>query len=455
MRVLAVAWYYPPLQGTGVFRTLALTNVLAEQGHEVTVLAPDREYFERATPLDTALERSIHPSIDVRRVPFPDLEDPIINRWPLGRVSDRALWRKRAKDLAIKEFPEPYYGVWRDRIVGTACRLQHEAPYDAVFVTGSAYVDYVVADALHTYYGVPFLMDDRDSFMFSVYDGTRRPHATRMRRWWETLASAATEIWFVNPPIADLHRRHYPILADKIRVVENGWDLEHLDQAKILRADAQRPIFSYLGAINSGFHLGELLDSWQEASGLGLPGEAQLRIWGNFGTRNRAINVSGSPTDSLALAAIHGKLPGRLREALEAAQGVRVLGAVPKSGVTSVYEETAVLVFFKEGGSLVTSSKIYEYMATGSPIVAVIPKQHDSHRVLSGYPRAHIADLADPDSWAQAFLSAWTDAQNGDAHRQLRAQRYAAKYRRDLILDPALGDFMGAVANAMEGLESQ
>ena len=438
MRILFVAWYYPPLQGTGVFRTFAITQLLAEQGHDVTVIAPDSTYFETSTPLDLGLAAAIHPNIKVRRVPFPDIDDPIINRWDGDRALNAKAWKKRRRAATTATFPEPYYGAWRDRIVGAAHRLQRLTPFDLVIATGSAYVDYVVADALHTHHGVPFLIDDRDSFMFDVYDGSPRPNFERIRHWWESLASRALEVWFVNPPLANLHREAYPGLAAKIQVVENGWDRQHITQSLLLGNPTQQPVFTYLGAMHSAFRWEELLTAWAVARLDGLPENAELRMRGNFGSRNQATDILNTSSPGLALASLTGLSTEQQLRLLGTGSGVQILGSVPKSGVMDVYQESSVLVFFKEGRSLVTSSKIYEYMSTGLPIVAVVSWDHDSRRVLAGYPRVHFGDLDDPRSWSRALLAAHQDSETFDSGRRKEAQEWAVKYRRDRILEPAL-----------------
>ena len=43
------------------------------------------------------------------------------------------------------------------------------------------------------------------------------------------------QAWFVNPPIAQWHQQRYPEQADRIRVVENGWDRHFLDPAAVRR----------------------------------------------------------------------------------------------------------------------------------------------------------------------------------------------------------------------------
>ena len=426
MRVLWVAWSYPPLLGSGTHRTVAIIRWLVAQGHDVTVLTADRGFFNISTDIDLQLEAALPKVAATVRVPFPDANDQIINRWPRERVTNRKAWKQAQEDETLALYPERFYGGWRDRIVGTAYRLQREQPFDLVMATGSAYVDYAVADALNTHFGVPFLMDDRDSFLYSVYTGEEKEPAGQIRAWWEVLAARAQEVWFVNPPIADLYRNDYPGLADRIKVVENGWDGDYFDPDSMSTAEHDFPVFGYVGTLNAKYPLGIMLAGWHAALDSGLPANATMKLFGGLGHRHQ---------------------PVKQRRLLREARNVIVAGSVTKTEIASAYEQCDVLLFSREGGSLVTTSKVYEYIATGLPIAAVIPADHDSRRVLAGYPRAHIAQIDDPDAWPRVLKAAWADAEASTPERIQEARAYGRQFRRDGILAPNLERVMTGLAD--------
>ncbi len=59
---------------------------------------------------------------------------------------------------------------------------------------------------------------------------------------------------------------------------------------------------------------------------------------------------------------------------------------------------------------MVTSGKVYEYVATGLPIASVLDPSHDAQRVLSGYPRWYPAAREDAASLAAALVAAAQDS---------------------------------------------
>jgi hypothetical protein len=95
---------------------------------------------------------------------------------------------------------------------------------------------------------------------------------------------------------------------------------------------------------------------------------------------------------------------------------------------------------------MVTSGKVYEYVATGLPVASLIEAEHDARRVLAGYPRWYPAANQDPDALAAALLAATEDSRAHDADRVDRARSYGLSFRRDRILEPVLRDVLAGVA---------
>lgn len=421
MNILLIAFGFPPSRASGVYRAVAMAHHLTELGHAVTVIAGGADYFELATGTDSTLEETLPAGLRIVRVPYADLRDSVVNRWTKRRAVKPRHWLTESEAERDAIFPERY-GAWRDRIVATAVRLQAQTPFDFAIGTGNPYVSFAALGALDVMADVPYLMDDRDSCLFSVYTG--EPHETfaARERWWRPLADRARQLWFVNPPIADLYRRTFPELDSRIRVVENGFDPRYFDPTRLpVRPVGEAPVFGYIGTLNTGFPLEGLLTGWTEARGTVIPADSRLLMIGGLGYREQSASQR-----ELLRSAAHA--------------GVELHGSVPKTGVPDAYAQCDVLVFSREGGGLVTSGKIYEYLASGLPIAAVVPAQHDSRRVLAGAPRAHVADSTDPDAWVTVLAAALADARDGRTHAAALA--FGARLSRDALLSTALDDLL-------------
>jgi hypothetical protein len=97
-----------------------------------------------------------------------------------------------------------------------------------------------------------------------------------------------------------------------------------------------------------------------------------------------------------------------------------------------------VLLFAKEGSRMVTSGKVYEYVATGLPIASVLEPEHDAQRVLSGYPRWYPAELQGARALANALVAAARDSRSHSEDVVAAAVEYGERFRRDHILEPVL-----------------
>ncbi len=420
MHILYVAWGFPPHRGPGTYRALASVNHLVAQGHDVTVLTAGLDYFRFVAGSDESLLQRIDPRVRVVRIPFaPVHREPVINRWPQRRAEYPRLWRDDTIVRERKIFPENQYASWRPRVEAAAYRLQRERPVDLVIATGNPYVDFVVPMMMSAEFGTPYVLDDRDSWVLNVYTGEPYPGSDVQQEWLDHLLDGCLEMWFVNPPIADWHLSRYPSHRDKIVVVENGWDISFIDPASLGHRVPAAPVFGFLGTINEGLPLQQIIDGWRAARRSGLPSGSQLRLYGGLG------HVRGSRSQELLL-------QSAVRD------NVVHMGRWPKARIDEAYREIDVLIFAKEGGRMVTSGKVYEYVATGKPIAGVVEAEHDARRVLAQYPRVHLGTGSSAETWRDVLLAGARDAADTTPGVVERAIEAGGAFRRDRILGPAL-----------------
>jgi len=431
LHVLYVAWGFAPHQGPGVYRPLATVAELVRQGHRVTVLTADLGTFDVVIGGDRSLLNDVPESVRVVRVAMaPRQRDPILNRWPAARIANPTVWERAVENEQVSAFPDVVYATWQPRAEAVATRIHELDPIDLVIATGNPYVDFTIPLRLHVDHGVPFVLDDRDSWLLDVYTGELSPLAERILPWLEFALSRALCMWFVNPPIADWHRRRFPQYADRIRVVENGWDPRFLT---IGSAPARQPgrelVYTYVGTVNSTLPLRLMAEAWRLARARSpLLSGAELRVVGQFGHGGLMTSDQGEIASEFA------------------ADGLVLTGRQPKHQIGQVYADADVLVFVKEGSGMVTSGKVYEYVATGLPIVSVLEPDHDARRVLAEYPRWHDATEYSPSGLAQAMLAALHDEANG-ADRHAAAVLYGAARSREAALGPALHDVFTMLAS--------
>lgn len=423
--VLYVAWGFPPHRGPGTYRALATVNELAARGHRVTVLTADLDTFHLVTGGDDSLLARVDPRVDVVRVPFPlVLQDPVLSRWSTARVTDPRRWRQSTVERLSSMIPDPAYAAWLSPALAAAVRVQEATPVDVTIATGNPYVDFAVAWDLFRNDGVPFVLDERDSWLHDVYTGEPQPEADAVRQWLAQATADALQLWYVNPPIAAAYAAEFPDARSKIRVVENGWDPAFLPvRADGTGARASAGVVSFIGTVSPQLPLRTLAEGWRLARRRGAVGaDSRFQIVGQLGHSGVGTEDQKSVGEEFR------------------ADGLELVGRVPKARIHEVYADSDVLVFAKEGGGLVTSGKIYEYVATGLPIAAMIEGEHDARRVLDGYPRWHDAGAIDPEAFAAALEAAVRDATSGGDASFAAARQHGEAFRRDVVLRTALDD---------------
>ena len=419
--VLLVAWGYAPIRAGGVFRAMAIANEFAATGWRVTVAHADADAYEKYVGTDTSLLAAIDPRVETVSVPFSSpTRDTDVRTFGRARVLLGAeRWGKWLARRNLRIFPETIYGHWRPTIEDAVRHIHAADPVDLTIATANPYVAFQAGFHLHERFGVPFVMDYRDAWTLDVFSGEKIANPrSRVDRLEQKYMAAATEIWFVNEPIRAWHQRRYPEAAAKMVVVENGWDPRFLGE----RSPAKAPVgdaitFGYLGTISPKVPLEDLLAGWTLARDRGtISPSSRLVIAGHLG-------YFATPDAKL----------GRLLDAAQEA-GVSFIGDVPKANVADFYRDIDVLVLALGAGKYVTSGKVYEYMATGKPIVAVHPPTNHAAAVLAGYCLSESVTDVTPEGVALALDRIVKRARTATEDEYLEAFAVGTAARRDLRL---------------------
>jgi glycosyltransferase involved in cell wall biosynthesis len=213
-----------------------------------------------------------------------------------------------------------------------------------------------------------------------------------------------------------------------MRTVRNGFDLppgvdDPIELGVPWRgADEGAVTFGYIGTINYGaFPLDEVVKGWKSARA-SLPAGSRLVLRGHLGRTGE-----GSPQLLAALADAESS-------------GISYEGAVARSDVWEVYRGFDALVLALPSGPGVTSGKVYEYAATGLPIVSVHSPDTPVGEVLDGSPHWHPSRSLDPADVARAFLEAAADlARTTSIERQAAIDR-GARWERSRQLADAVAE---------------
>jgi glycosyltransferase involved in cell wall biosynthesis len=427
---------FPPAAKSSTYRLRETANAFVERGWDVTVINLSEASWATDYGIDASLLDHVHP--DIVRVELPLFrkdQATDIRTFSRKRALNPVAWNKEYLRTSTKAFPEPYFGRWKRPIIEAVEHIHREHPADLVLATCVPYVLQSVAHHLHVRHGVPYAIDYRDGWSIDVVNGVEAfPPNSRRGRLEKTYLDNALSLWVVNDPIAEHFRARYPEHADKIHVVRNGFDRDSRPPEPVEKP-ADRPlVFGYVGSVNfKPATLSLVLDAWGRARATDPRlANARLEVHGHIG--------AGAGREATSHTAL-------LLRAAD--QGVSVHGSVAKRDLAALYDRWDALLLILIGGRYVTSGKVYEYMATGLPILSAHAADHDASAVLAGYPLWTGAFGLDEERLTQAFSEAAELAATSPLSTRLEARRYADRYERSAMMAAAV-DRLAAQALAAE-----
>jgi glycosyltransferase involved in cell wall biosynthesis len=346
MRILLVAYFYPPSRDTGMLRPAAMAKWLRRLGHEVTVLTTSA-YGERPEDATEDATEDVIRTADAQR-----WRARLAGKDSIGALFDSPTYSGRPHPLSKVIVPEALAAAWMPFARSRALRLHRERPFDCVITSSPPESAHAVGFALHRR-GVPWVADVRDAWTFESLrprfpTGAQRRMDERLERRW--LGAADVVVCVSQPAADDLRRRS---IADPL-VIPNGWDAESAPATA-------------------------------EPTGLLPPDRVSLVYTGRFGTYGRdpgpLIEALGefARSNPEAAAGLDLVIAGPLTIEEDRLLGADVsparivrLGPLERDRALALQREAdALLLIAQPTRSQLLNIKLFEYLAAGRPILAL------------------------------------------------------------------------------------
>ncbi len=351
MHVLLVAYRFPPQTGGGVHRPYKFAKYLSRAGITVTVLT--------VGPVDGVL-----PSDFPRDVKLVQVEErgamQRLRRLPKTRsrrgLKNRALVLTR---LALFHWlvPDEHEG-WIASAVEASSRPELK-DVDVVLATGGPWSDFFVGEGLSRRLGVPLVLDYRDPWTtgppgWPYAPGLRARSVARSNE--RRIASKASMIVSAHAGLPALleQQLELPGLSQRAHWIPNGYDSEDFTGIEPRRSD--RFTLTWTGSLYAGRSLEPVFRS---LSDLGQAGEIDLE----------KVKLQ-----------IYGVAPERIRAQCpdpKLLAGLDAPGDVPhETALAAILGSTVNLLvdISYDGPVMHTPGKLYEYLATGRPVLSLSPE---------------------------------------------------------------------------------
>ena len=349
-RLLMIAYHFPPLAGSsGIQRTLRFAQHLSKFGWEPLILTAHPRAYERTS-------------------------DDLMASVPEGVIVRRAFALDTARHLSVGG---RYWGAlarpdrwisWKLGAVREGMRMIREFDPCAIWSTYPIATAHLIGAELQRRSGLPWVADFRDPMVQTNYPPDPLVRAS-FQRVENNVFTTATACTFTTPSAADSYRKRFPFAADAITVLENGYDEETFVQVETSLKRSADDGGKKLCLLHSGIVYPSERDPTQLFEALG-----KLKADGRFQPGSLEIRFR---------AAVH---ENTLRE-LASRHGIEDLIAcmppIPyRDALAEMLAADGLLVMQASNCNEQIPAKIYEYLRSRRPILALTDPQGDTAKVL-------------------------------------------------------------------------
>ena len=372
-RVLIITYYWPPSGGSGVQRWLKMSKYLPENGWQPVIYTPEEGEYPI---LDPSLEKDVAPEAEIIRRPI--IEPYTLYKKFLGIKKSETVKAGFIKEEGKKPGWKENLAVWirgnlfipdaRCWWVKPSVRYLKEYlknhPVDAIISTGPPHSMHLIAMKLKEALGIPWIADFRDPWTeIDYYDelrltkwADRKQH--RLER--EVLTKAdkvVTVSWNWARGLGRLGNRN-------VRVIQNGydWDCDPNEKKKTLSDEFS---LTHLGIIGSARNAPVLWQALQE-------------LKNEIDGFNKTLKIK-----------LVGQIDQSVIENLNSCglmENTDLIAHVPHNEVKLIQESSQVLLLLVNNAPNakgILTGKLYEYLASSRPILAIGPEDGDAARLLN------------------------------------------------------------------------
>lgn len=346
MRILIVSTFFPPLNSIASLRPHSWAKFWSAEGHDVTVLT-----MEKTPSSSNDLQLSCE-GFKLIEAPAPSLLKRLKEKGVSQQAAQKTNWKSRL--IEYLRFKKGVFNACRmpdftDLWIIPALRaVENEKPFDLVISTAGPYATHIVAQRVKKRgQAAKWVADYRDTWSNNyIYPGL--PILNRFEKMLESrLLKSADLITTVSEPFAQEFRARHaaPVLA-----IENGFDPSDLEQI------ASEPIFPDDGKIRI-VHTGSLYLGKRDPTPL-----------------FRVLNQLQDPRYEVLFVGERQANLETLIQEHHVANYVKEVGRVSRQEALRMQRDADALLFLPWNDASVDgvlTGKIFEYLFSGTPVIAV------------------------------------------------------------------------------------
>ncbi len=390
-KVLIVTYYWPPGGGAGVQRWLKMARYLPEFGFEPVILTVHPDYATYPVT-DMSLEKDVPTTLEVHRTKATDYfrmfsrDKSAVPSAGFAGQGKPSLMEKLARFVRGNFFiPDPRKG-WNSFAYKKACELIQSHNITTILTTSPPHSTQLIGLKLKKKFpAIHWIADLRDPwtdiYYYSEFYPTL-PARLADRRYEKSVITRADTIISVGKRLSQLFSGRYPSTVDKFTVIPNGFDPEDFSGTK--PSVPERFTITYVGTLSQSYNIVALAEALALLHKSGR--DFVLRFTGMVSDQQKRLLFEKLPAENLIFNAYCDH-----NEAVKEMLGASLL---------------LLLIPEHKSSRVILTGKLFEYIATGKPILCIGPVDGDAADLVNDLSNGKAADYNDSVAITEFITSA-------------------------------------------------
>lgn len=367
--ILLITYYWPPSGGSGVQRWMYFAKYLKEFAYEIEVITVDEKVASYPS-LDSSLnihvkEITVHKTNSKEVIAaYSMLKSGKKNKVvPQGNVGNKKKSFLDKLSIFVRAnffVPDARIG-WNKFAIQKAEQLIQNKSFDIIITTGPPHSTHLVGLHLKNKFNIKWIADFRDPWVEVYYNDLfkRMKFAQKKDEKLElNVLQRADKILTIGPSMKTLLAKK--VTASKIEYIFNGFD-ENLFQNKV-KTKSDKFILSYVGTLSLNYPYKSLIEA--------------LKLIQNLAIQNKVIQVQFT-----------GKIDAEIITEFKKLSNIELKNNGVRSHQESVdimcqSDLNLLLLPYQKDAQIMITGKVFEYLASGNPILAIGSKLSDATKIV-------------------------------------------------------------------------
>jgi glycosyltransferase involved in cell wall biosynthesis len=379
-RVLFLAYLFPPIANSGTQRPLKFAKYLPQFGWEPLVVTAQRVSEHRQ---DQRLLEDV--PLDMRVVRVPMLSDRIgavagtlgLGMMKREMIAEGISWRLR------EHWKSPdLYALWRPTARRAAMKLYREVGFDAIYATGFPWTSLLTGMDVSKATGRPLVADFRDPW--AIEDLYKSDDVSRDQEMEAEVVEHAAAVLSISSTMTErMIAAHPTVNPAKFYTIPNGYD--PADMGKVKPWPRKRFRIVYTGVWKEGYGLDSLYDVIEHVA------KTDPALLSNVEVM--AAGFEPGPAHRRGLS-----------------DYIDELGVLSHEDAVALMRSADVLYLRNFDGlrqEWCLPGKIFEYLATGRPVLAVTDPEGEAGRLITRIGGGVVIDPSNPKRLQEVLIDAF------------------------------------------------